>query len=106
MQSATRSCPDQPCAIQVIRPTWNPGRFNAPKMAIRRHRLEGVIHHSEHGTQYMSIEFGRRCREAGNQPSMRSAGNRFDNTLCGGFFAMVDCAPLTFRNFAPGPRHN
>jgi hypothetical protein len=29
-----------------------------------------VIHHSDHGSQYTSIEFGKRCREEGVRPSM------------------------------------
>jgi putative transposase len=29
---------------------------------------KGVIHHSDQGSQYTSIEFGHRCREAGVRP--------------------------------------
>jgi transposase InsO family protein len=35
----------------------------------------GVIHHSDQGSQYTSIEFGHRCRDAGVRPSMGSVGN-------------------------------
>ena len=41
----------------------------------------GVIHHSDQGSQYTSIAFGRRCREAGVRPSMGSRGDCYDNAL-------------------------
>lgn len=31
-------------------------------------KLGEVIHHSDHGSQYTSIEFGKRCREMGIAP--------------------------------------
>jgi putative transposase len=34
----------------------------------------GVIHHSDHGSQYTSIAFGKRCRQAGVVPSMGTVG--------------------------------
>jgi transposase InsO family protein len=47
-------------------------------MALLQRRPEGVIHHSDQGAQYTSIAFGRRCREAGVQPSMGTAGDAYD----------------------------
>src|SRR5262249_37603383 len=44
----------------------------ALNMAIEQRAPKGVIHHSDQGCQYTSIEFGRRCREAGVRPSMGS----------------------------------
>jgi putative transposase len=38
----------------------------------QRGPIQDVIHHSDQGCQYTSIEFGRRCREAGVRPSMGS----------------------------------
>lgn len=32
----------------------------------------GLIHHSDHGSQYASVEFGKRIKEAGLLPSMGS----------------------------------
>jgi putative transposase len=33
-------------------------------MALGQRRPSGVIHHSDQGSQYTSIAFGKRCREA------------------------------------------
>jgi putative transposase len=69
-------------------------------MAIARRRPSAVIHHSDQGCQYTSIEFGRRCREAGVRPSMGSVGDCFDNAMCESFFATLECELIdrsTFR---------
>jgi len=74
--------------------------LDALDMAIRRRRPAEVIHHSDHGTQYTSIAFGKRCREAGVRPSMGSVGDCYDNALCESFFATLECELLdrtTFR---------
>ncbi len=42
----------------------------ALNMAIEQRRPHDVIHHSDQGTQYTSIQFGVRCRQAGVRPSM------------------------------------
>ena len=44
--------------------------LDALNMALATRRPKGVIHHSDQGSQYTSIEFGYRCREAGVRPSM------------------------------------
>ena len=56
-------------------------------MALGQRRPQGVVHHSDQGTQYTSIAFGQRCREAGVRPSMGSVGDCFDNALCESLFA-------------------
>ena len=66
----------------------------ALEMALRQRRPESVIHHSDHGCQYTSIAFGRRCREAGVRPSMGSVGDAYDNALCESFFATLECELL------------
>ena len=43
-------------------------------MALGQRRPQGVIHHSDQGTQYTSFAFGQRCRQAGVRPSMGSVG--------------------------------
>jgi putative transposase len=63
----------------------------ALEMALGQRRPESVIHHSDHGCQYTSIAFGRRCREAGVRPSMGSVGDAYDNALCESFFATLEC---------------
>lgn len=73
--------------------------LDALNMAIWRRRPKGVIHHSDKGTQYTSIAFGSRCREAGVRPSMGSAGDCFDNAMCESFFATLECELLDRRKF-------
>jgi len=74
--------------------------LNALEMAIWQRRPRGVIHHSDHGTQYTSIDFGKRCREAGVRPSMGSVGDCYDNALCESFFATLECELLDRQAFA------
>ncbi len=65
--------------------------LDALDMAIARRRPgEGLIHHSDRGTQYTSIAFGRRCREAGIALSMGSTGDCFDNAMAESFFASLE----------------
>lgn len=73
--------------------------LEALEMALEQRRPEGVIHHSDQGTQYTSIAFGQRCREAGVRPSMGSVGDCFDNALCESFFATLECELLDRRRF-------
>jgi hypothetical protein len=49
--------------------------LDALNMALVTRRPKGVVHHSDQGSQYTSIEFGRRCRDAGVRPSMGSVGD-------------------------------
>ncbi len=62
--------------------------------AVTQRQPSGVIHHSDHGTQYTSVAFGQRCRQAGVQPSMGSVGDACDNALCESFFASLECELL------------
>lgn len=66
----------------------------------RRNPSPGLIHHSDHGSQFTSIEFGRRCRQAGVLPSMGSIGDCFDNALSEAFFATLECELLDQHHFA------
>jgi putative transposase len=68
--------------------------LDALDMAIYRRRPTGVIHHSDQGTQYTSIAFGLRCKEAGIRPSMGSVGDCYDNAMCESFFATLECELL------------
>ena len=61
--------------------------LDALNMAIWRRRPQEVVHHSDQGSQYTSIAFGARCREAGVRPSTGSVGDAYDNALCESFFA-------------------
>jgi len=68
-------------------------------MAIWRRRPQGVIHHSDQGTQYTSIAFGLRCKEAGVRPSMGSIGDCYDNAMCESFFGTLECELLVKHRF-------
>jgi putative transposase len=73
--------------------------LQALQMAIQQRHPQDVIHHSDHGGQYTSLAFGRRCREAGIRPSMGSVGDCFDNALCESFFATLECELLDRTSF-------
>ena len=67
---------------------------DALNMALARRRPNGVIHHSDQGSQYASVAFGQRCREAAVRPSMGSVGDAYDNAMCESFFATLECELL------------
>jgi putative transposase len=73
--------------------------LQALNMALWQRKPESVIHHSDQGTQYTSIAFGLRCKEAGVRPSMGSVGDAYDNALCESFFATLECELLDRRRF-------
>ncbi len=59
-------------------------------MAVSRRRPgRGLIHHSDHGSQYTSIEFGQRLREAAILPSMGSVGDAYDNAMAESFVSTL-----------------
>lgn len=66
----------------------------ALNMALGQRRPAAVIHHSDQGSQYTSLAFGMRCRQAGVRPSMGSVGDCFDNAMCESFFATLECELL------------
>jgi len=42
---------------------------------------DGLIHHSDRGSQYLSIRYSERLAEAGLEPSVGSKGDSYDNAL-------------------------
>ena len=73
---------------------------DALRMAISTRQPKGpVIHHSDRGSQYTSLAFGERCREAGVVQSMGSVGDAYDNAMCESFFATLECELLDRRRF-------
>jgi putative transposase len=63
---------------------------DALQMALRRRRPgPGLIHHSDQGSQYVSLAFGQRVRDAGIAVSMGSRGDAFDNAVAESFFATL-----------------
>jgi putative transposase len=73
---------------------------DALEMAIRRRRPAGeLVHHSDQGSQYVSLVFGRRLREAGIAQSMGSKGDCYDNAVCEAFHATLEKELLRGRSF-------
>jgi putative transposase len=73
--------------------------LDALNMAIERRKPIDVVHHSDQGTQYTSIAFGSRCREANVRPSMGSVGDCYDNAMCESFNATLECELLDQHRF-------
>ena len=44
-------------------------------------RNDGLVHHSDRGSQYVSIKYSERLAEAGIEPSVGSVGDSYDNAL-------------------------
>lgn len=57
---------------------------------VRRRPPGGLIHHSDHGSQYTSLAFGQRLRESGIAASMGSIGDCYDNAMAESFFATLE----------------
>jgi putative transposase len=74
--------------------------LDALAMAVGQRRPEDVIHHSDQGSQYTSLAFGKRCQEAGVRPSMGSVGDAYDNAMAESFFSSLECELLARRRFA------
>ncbi len=73
--------------------------LDALDMAIHQRKPNAVIHHSDQGSQYTSLAFGLRCKEAGVRPSMGSVADCYDNAMCESFFATLECELLARRRF-------
>lgn len=73
--------------------------LNALNMALEQRRPEGVIHHSDQGSQYTSVAFGNRCKEMGVRPSMGTVGDAYDNAMAESFFASLECELIERRTF-------
>jgi transposase InsO family protein len=56
--------------------------LNALEQAVHaRPRGDGLVHHSDRGTQYVSIRYTERLTDAGIEPSVGSVGDSYDNAL-------------------------
>ena len=75
--------------------------LSALEMAMAQRSVVDVIYHTDKGSQYTSLAFGLRCKEAGIRLSMGSVGDCYDNALCESFFASLECELIdraTFKN--------
>jgi len=57
--------------------------LEALEMAIwtRQHRVTGLVHHTDAGSQYLSIRYAETLAAAGAVPSVGSIGDSYDNAL-------------------------
>jgi putative transposase len=63
---------------------------DALQMGLHRRRPDpGLIHHSDQGSQFVSLAFGQKARDAGIAVSMGSRGDCFDNAVAESFFATL-----------------
>ena len=64
--------------------------LDAVNMAIYTRRPSpGLIHHSDRGSQYTSVEFGSRLKEAGLLPSMGWVADSYDNSMAESFVSTL-----------------
>ena len=72
----------------------------ALEMAVRRRKPEpGLVHHSDSGSQYVSLHFGQRCRAAGIRISMGAKASALDNAVCESFFSSLKKERLRRRSW-------
>ena len=62
----------------------------ALQMAVQTRRPAHVIHHSDHGSQYMSLKFRQACAAANVKLSMGSVGDCYDNAMAESLFATLE----------------
>ncbi|MEO1293956.1 MAG: IS3 family transposase, partial [Pseudomonadota bacterium] len=56
--------------------------LDALEQAVHQRRPgAGLVHHSDRGSQYLSIKYTERLAEAGIEPSVGSVGDNYDNAL-------------------------
>ena len=73
---------------------------DALKMAIARRRPPaGRVHHSDHGSQYVSLLLGKTMREAGIRPSMGSIASPWDNAAMESLTGLVEAGCVHARTF-------
>ena len=63
---------------------------DALQMGLEHRQPEpGLVHHSDQGSQYVSLAFGQTARAAGIAQSMGSRGDCYDNAVAESFFATL-----------------
>ena len=76
---------------------------DALQMAVARRQPEaGLIHHSDQGSQFVSLAFGQAAGKAGIARSMGSRGNCWDNAVAESFFATLKKERIYRRSGRPG----
>jgi len=73
---------------------------DALEMAVwRRKPAAGLVHHSDRGTQYTALSFGKKLEEASIVPSMGRAGSALDNAISESFVSTLKCELVHRRRF-------
>jgi putative transposase len=73
---------------------------DALEMALwRRKPGAGLIHHTDRGSQYTAISFGKRLAEVGVVPSMGRTGTALDNAMAESFIATLKTELVHRRRF-------
>ena len=57
----------------------------------------GLVHHSDRGSQYLSIKYTERLAEAGIDPSVGSVGDSYDNALAESIIGLFKAEVINFR---------
>ncbi len=74
--------------------------LDALNMAVwRREPSAGLVHHSDRGSQYTSVGFGKRLKEVGLLPSMGSVADAYDNAPAESFVATLKTELLHRRSW-------
>ena len=66
--------------------------------------LEGLVHHSDRGVQYLAVCYTERLAEAGAVRSIGSRGDRFDNALAKTVVGLYKTELIRRRGPQAGPR--
>jgi transposase InsO family protein len=67
-------------------------------LAARRPAV-GLIHHSDQGVQYASVEYVERLEKAGARISMASVGNPYENAKAESFFRTLKLEEVYLKDY-------
>lgn len=74
--------------------------YDALGMAVTRRRPEDeLVHHSDRGSQYRSLAFGKLLAQSGIAASMGSRGDAYDNAAMESFMASIKAELINRRRF-------
>ena len=67
------------------------------------HSIQGLVHHSDAGSQYTSIRYTERLAEAGARPSIGSVGDSYDNAMAESIIGLFKTEVIRRRGPWRGP---
>ena len=72
-----------PVGLEQMAPQWATVLDTLEQAVHERRPIKGMglVHHSDRGSQYLSIKYTERLAEAGIEPSVGSVGDSYDNAL-------------------------